>query len=26
MKIVRTEGFNKDFRQLPKAVQEKFVK
>jgi len=26
MKIVRTEGFNKDFRHLPKTVQEKFVK
>jgi len=26
MKIVRTEGFKKDFKQLPKSVQEKFGK
>ncbi|QTA93648.1 type II toxin-antitoxin system RelE/ParE family toxin [Desulfonema magnum] len=26
MKIVRTEGFKKDFKHLPKSVQEKFVK
>ncbi len=24
MKIVRTEGFKKDFKRLPKSVQEKF--
>lgn len=26
MKIVRTEGFKKDFKHLPKSVQEKFGK
>ncbi|MDM8521844.1 hypothetical protein QUF80_00585 [Desulfococcaceae bacterium HSG8] len=26
MRIVRTEGFKKDFKQLPKPVQKKFGK
>jgi len=26
MKIVHTEGFKKDFKQIPKSVQEKFGK
>ncbi|RLC14442.1 MAG: hypothetical protein DRI57_14480 [Deltaproteobacteria bacterium] len=26
MKIARTEGFKKDFKQLPKPVQKKFGK